>query len=64
MRPTKDETTQFNLRLDPADKALVEAAAAQERISISEVLRRGLRMFAQSVGVETPKRLKKEKRLL
>jgi uncharacterized protein (DUF1778 family) len=54
MRPTVDKTTQINVRLDEQDKALIEAVAAHERTSISEILRRAVRLFAKSIGVEQP----------
>jgi uncharacterized protein (DUF1778 family) len=64
MRPKVEETRQIAVRLDKNDEALLNAAAEHLRLSVSDTLRRALRELAESIGVDTPKRPKKEKRLL
>lgn len=41
----------IGLRLDDEDRAILEAVSAFEKLSKSDVLRRALRAYAQSLGV-------------
>ncbi len=45
----------FNFRLDDEDRALLDALAAHEKLTKSDVLRRSMRFYAKHVGVEVPK---------
>ena len=53
----------IGLRLDAEDRALLEACSKHEKLTASDVLRRGLRAYAKAIGVtaETPKPAKKNK---
>lgn len=48
----------FAIRLDAEDRALLEAAAAKEKLTLSDTMRRAIRTYALSLGVqaEPPKR--------
>jgi hypothetical protein len=50
----------IGLRLDAEDRALLDACAAHEKLSKSDILRRALRAYAKVLGVtaEQPKRRK------
>jgi len=39
------------IRLDAEDRALLDACAAKEKLTKSDILRRALRAYAQSLGV-------------
>lgn len=45
----------FNLRLDPRDKALLDAMVEHERLTKSDVVRRAIRHYAEHLGVKQPK---------
>jgi hypothetical protein len=42
----------IGLRLDAEDRAILEACSAREKLSKSDILRRALRAYATSLGVE------------
>jgi hypothetical protein len=46
------------IRLDAEDRALLEACAKAEKLTKSDIMRRALRAYARSIGVQvgTPKR--------
>ena len=48
----------IGLRLDEEDRVLLDACAAKEKLSKSDILRRALRAYATALGVtaEQPKR--------
>lgn len=46
------KSTMYSLALDEKDVALLEAVAEKRVISLSEVLRQGLRMIAKIEGFE------------
>lgn len=48
----------IGLRFDAEDRALLEACAAKEKLTRSDILRRALRAYAKTLGVELepPKR--------
>jgi hypothetical protein len=49
------------LRLDAEDRALLEACKRVEKLTASDVMRRGLRMYAAKLGVTAePKRKRKK----
>lgn len=41
----------IGLRLDEEDRALLEACAAAEKLSKSDILRRALRAYAANLGI-------------
>jgi hypothetical protein len=41
----------FNLRLDAEDQALLDACAAKEKLTKSDILRRALRAYAEGLGI-------------
>lgn len=45
----------FNFRLDEEDRALLDALAAAEKLTRSDVLRRAMRMYAAQLGIKAPK---------
>lgn len=49
----------FCIRMDEEDRALLHAVAAHEKLTKSDVLRRGLREYAARAGVKVPKAKKK-----
>lgn len=51
----------FSFRLDAEDRALLDAVSAHEKLTKSDVLRRGLREYAARLGVKVkpPRRPKK-----
>jgi metal-responsive CopG/Arc/MetJ family transcriptional regulator len=42
------------VRLDPDDKALLNAVIRAEKLNRSDVMRRALRAYAKQLGVEQP----------
>lgn len=52
----------FVIRLDAEDRALLEACAAKEKLTMSDTTRRAIRAYAVHLGVEatTPKRGKRK----
>jgi len=53
----------MGLRLDAEDRALLDAVAAHEKLTRSDILRRALRAYAKELGVtvENPKRASKKR---
>lgn len=49
------EAPLFNFRLDDDDRALLEALAAHEKLTRSDVVRRAIRAYAAQLGVKAPK---------
>lgn len=49
----------FSMRLDEEDRALLEAVSKAEKLTKSDVLRRGLRDYAARIGVKIPRPKKK-----
>lgn len=45
----------INVRVDSEDRALLDAAAAAEKLPRSEIIRRAVRQYAERLGVEAPK---------
>ena len=45
----------FAIRLDDEDRALLEAVSRHEKLTKSDVLRIGLRKYAQAIGVKLPR---------
>lgn len=60
-RPGMTEKPIVGIRLDPDELALLEALAAHEERSRSDVVRRAIRAYAEKLGVKAKptKRLKK-----
>jgi hypothetical protein len=50
------------LRLDDEDMALLDACCAKEKLTKSDILRRGLRAYAASLGVEPERQPRRRKR--
>lgn len=42
----------FNIRLDDEDRALLDACAAKDKLSRSDVIRRALRAYAETIGAK------------
>lgn len=51
----------IGLRLDDEDRALLEACAAREKLSKSDILRRALRAYAAGLGVTAEPERKRPK---
>lgn len=49
----------FAIRLDDEDRALLDAVAKHEKLTKSDVLRRGLRAYAKKLGIASPPTKKK-----
>jgi hypothetical protein len=49
------------LRLDAEDQALLEACKRVEKLTASDILRRGLRMYATKLGVTAERKPKRKK---
>lgn len=43
------------VRMDPEDRALLDATSRAEKLSMSDVLRRALRAYAANLGIKVPK---------
>ncbi len=41
----------FNVKLDEEDRALLDACAAKDKLTRSDVVRRAVRAYAQQIGV-------------
>lgn len=54
--------TLFNLRLDDDDRALLEACATREKLSKSDIVRRAIRAYALSIGVDLETKRKQRNR--
>jgi hypothetical protein len=54
-----DRDPLMNVRLDDEDRALLEAVAAHEKLSKSDIIRRAIREYAARLGVKLPKPKKK-----
>lgn len=52
----------FAIRLDDEDRALVEACAAREKLSMSDIVRRAIRAYAKELGVEAVTKRQRPKR--
>jgi len=57
MAPERDPL--INVRMDDEDRALLEALAAHEKLSKSDIIRRAIRKYAAELGVKIPKPKKK-----
>ncbi|MCL4748912.1 MAG: ribbon-helix-helix protein, CopG family [Myxococcales bacterium] len=53
--------TLFTMRLDDEDRALLEACVAREKLSKSDIMRRALRAYAETIGAK-PAEVKKPRR--
>lgn len=42
----------FNIRLDDEDRALLDACAAKDKLTRSDVMRRALREYAKQIGAK------------
>lgn len=45
----------FNVMLDEEDRALLDACAAKDKLTRSDVVRRAVRAYAQQIGALEPK---------
>ncbi len=55
----------FNVMLDEEDRALLDACAAKDKLTRSDVVRRAVRAYAQQIGVPAQRpraRAKSQKR--
>ena len=52
MRIKKQDGTPKAVRLDDDDNRLLEAVSKFERLSYSDILRRALRQYAKTLGIE------------
>ncbi len=43
------------VRMDAEDRALLEATAAHEKLTMSDIIRRAVREYAARLGVKVPK---------
>jgi predicted transcriptional regulator len=53
--PDPHRLPHFAIRLDDEDRALLDAVARHEKLTKSDVLRRGLREYAARLGVKQPR---------
>lgn len=53
--PEDGRTPHFALRLDEEDRGLLDAVASREKLTKSDILRRGLREYAARLGIKIPK---------
>ena len=56
------KTSLIALRLDDEDRALLEAVTRAEKLTMSDIFRRALRLYAKDLGVKQPKPTKRPKR--
>lgn len=45
--------------MDDEDRALLEATAAHEKLTMSDIIRRAVREYAARLGVKAPKKARK-----
>lgn len=57
-----ERTPPVIVRMDDEDRALLEATAAHEKLTMSDIIRRAVREYAKRVGVEQPKPKRRTKK--